>query len=416
MGNTSGANGHNNGTRPSDEKLSALLHDYACRNLSLSERLQYLEEKEGYKIGKSTLKKLNAKFKVPTVNKPPPLPVAATLVTKHVFQDIAAQNGPSTIVQNIWQEDGVFIPRDTVRSIMRDVFPHGAEMRFPGKKIPRVRGRLRVGDGVFQEVHCDGHEKLNSKALRMGPVSIDIYGMHCHSAGKLLHYVVVPNARCSSTVGHIYLDFVEKYGMTCEKLTVDGGSETGEMYACHQALHDKYLPNVQTPSFVALKSTDNIVIEGSWNHWLRYKGKTLREAIEVGRNEGYFQPSNEMHVLLFNWIWPKVVQSALDEFVAYWNNHKTRNQHAANIPTGAAPNVIFDFPHNYGLSNCGVAVPTSDIAALRETILRTREECFQWVPVDFDTTAYNTYVQLNSPKLDHTTGWQVFVDMIDSLT
>lgn len=69
-----------------------------------------------------------------------------------------------------------------------------------------------MGSGVFQEVHCDGHEKLNTKALRMGPVSIDIYGMRCHSSGKLLHYTVVPNARCSSTVGHIYLDFVEKYG------------------------------------------------------------------------------------------------------------------------------------------------------------------------------------------------------------
>lgn len=60
---------------------------------------------------KSTLKSLNAKFGVPTVNKPPPLPVAATLVAKHVFQDFAAQNGPSTIQQTIRQADGAFIPR-----------------------------------------------------------------------------------------------------------------------------------------------------------------------------------------------------------------------------------------------------------------------------------------------------------------
>ncbi len=136
---------------------------------------------------------------------------------------------------------------------MRENFPHGADIRFPGKHVPRPRGHLRLGDGVFQEVHCDGHEKLNSKALRMGSVSIDIYGMRCHSSGKILFEVVVPNARCSSTVGHIYLDFVAKYlsksfttltlincnhfiPVICQQLTVDGGSETGEMYACHKAL------------------------------------------------------------------------------------------------------------------------------------------------------------------------------------
>jgi hypothetical protein len=104
---------------------------------------------------------------------------------------------------------------DTVREIMKDNYPHGAEIRFPGKKKLPPRGQLLIGRGVFQEVHCDGHEKLNAKALRMGPVSIDMYGMRCHSSGKVLHMEVVPNARCSSTVGHLYLDFVEKYGSKC---------------------------------------------------------------------------------------------------------------------------------------------------------------------------------------------------------
>lgn len=95
---------------------------------------------------------------------------------------------------------------------MRDNYPNGPELRYPGKKAPKARGHLRLGEGVFQEVHWDGHEKLNSKALKMGSVSIDIYAGRCHSSGKVLYSVVVPNARCSSTVGHIYLDFIEKYG------------------------------------------------------------------------------------------------------------------------------------------------------------------------------------------------------------
>ncbi|KAJ3780282.1 hypothetical protein GGU10DRAFT_279651 [Lentinula aff. detonsa] len=370
MPNPSGSNGHQNGTRPSDDRLWEVLHELARRNLSLALRLDYLEKKEGYKIGKTKLKELNHQFNVPTVRKPPPLPVATTIVSETVAQDIAGQNGPSTIQQ--------IIRNGQVWAIIHDNYPHGAEARFPGKQVPRPRGLLKLGEGIFQEVHCDGHEKMNAKALRMGPVSIDIYGMQCHSSGKILHEFVVPNARCSSTIGHIYLDFVSKYGKTCEQLTVDGGSETGEMYACHIALWF-YMPNLTKCGFVALPSTKNIVIEGSWGHWLKFRGTTIRSAIELGREQGYFQSNNELHVNLFNWIWPKIVQAAVDEFIDYWNNHKTRTQHKANLPTGVAPNVIFDFPQNYGLVNCGVQVDLASIVALQETIPKTRDECYRWV-------------------------------------
>ncbi|KAJ3978906.1 hypothetical protein F5890DRAFT_1576117 [Lentinula detonsa] len=349
----------------------------------------------------TTLKKLNRQFKVPTVNKPPPLPVSTTLVTKVVADDIAAQNGPSTIQQNLCLEHNAFIPRDTIRMIMKDNFPHGAQIRFPGKKVSRPRGLLSPGNGVFQEVHCDGHEKMNAKALRMGSVSIDIYGMRCHASGKILFEVAVPNARCSSTVGHIYLDLVEKYGMICQQLTVDGGSETGEMYACHTVLREKYGADLKRAAFVALPSTKNIVIEGSWGHWLKFRGKTIWSAIEVGREQGYFQPTNNLHISLFNWIWPKVVQLGISNFVDYWNNHKTRTQRTANIPSGAAPNTVFDFPENYGLINCGIKVDLQD--------------CYRWVSDEFNHTAGNAYAQLGSPLLTHNSAWQIFIDMLHIL-
>ena len=62
----------------------------------------------------TTLKKLNRQFQIPTVNKPPPLPVATTSVTKAVAADIAAQNGPSTIQQNLRLEHNIFIPRQVL--------------------------------------------------------------------------------------------------------------------------------------------------------------------------------------------------------------------------------------------------------------------------------------------------------------
>jgi hypothetical protein len=117
-------------TGPSDERLRELLHGYARNNLSLEDRLLYLQQKEKFNIGYvcilsskgltvliylycslTTLKKLNRDFDVPTVRKPPSLPVATTYVSKAVSADTAARNGPSTVQQMVHQADNVFIPR-----------------------------------------------------------------------------------------------------------------------------------------------------------------------------------------------------------------------------------------------------------------------------------------------------------------
>ena len=92
--------------------------------------------------------------------------------------------------------------RDTVRRLMADIDPDGTVAEFPGRRRqPKQRGHL-TDTGVYYELHFDGHEKLNFKALRMGPVGIDIYGSRCHSTSEMVKFLGVPNARCSSTVGH----------------------------------------------------------------------------------------------------------------------------------------------------------------------------------------------------------------------
>lgn len=92
--------------------------------------------------------------------------------------------------------------------------PEGFDFRDPTQKVkvPQCKGHL-TGLGVFEELHLDGHEKLNWKALGLGrDVGIDIYGMKDHSSGTVVAEYVVPNARCEDTVAHCYLDMVEEYG------------------------------------------------------------------------------------------------------------------------------------------------------------------------------------------------------------
>jgi hypothetical protein len=172
--------------------------------------------------------------------------------------------------------------------------------------------------------------KLNFKALRMGSVGIDIYGSRCHSSSRMVKFLVVPNARCSSTIGHYYLDLVEQNGRVCyihafylylhpaqfssrPQWTVGQKQENcmqhmllcGEWTVLIASLPEVYfysqrcMPDISledAAAFVALKSTDNIPIESSWNLFTNYVGLDIKQIILFGKFQNYFHPSVRHHV------------------------------------------------------------------------------------------------------------------------
>ncbi|KAF8589727.1 hypothetical protein K439DRAFT_1246144, partial [Ramaria rubella] len=81
--------------------------------------------------------------------------------------------------------------------------------------------------------------------------------------------------------------------------------------------------------------------------------------------EGIFNPNHSLHVSLFNWIWPLICQSVLDEFTRYWNNHQVRSQKNKLMPLGAMPWDIFTSPQAYGGEHCSIPVSQDTIDALR---------------------------------------------------
>ncbi|KAF7358816.1 hypothetical protein MSAN_01221100 [Mycena sanguinolenta] len=177
--------------------------------------------------------------------------------------------------------------------------PEGVDARYPGKKIKCTQLKAH---GTWQEIHCDGHEKLGALALQMGGVALLIYGMKDKWGDEILHLVVVPDDHNSDAIGHVVLDFFELYGAVPQQMTTDKGSETGLLYAFMTGLKTTYAPEVNLtcyPAMVALKSTNNTPIEGLWRWWQEQSGKNLYVQITRGRDEGIFNPHNPVHVLLF---------------------------------------------------------------------------------------------------------------------
>ncbi|KAJ7797899.1 hypothetical protein B0H14DRAFT_2245635, partial [Mycena olivaceomarginata] len=90
---------------------------------------------------------------------------------------------------------------------------------------------------------------------------------------------------------------------------------------------------------------------------------------------------------LFRWLWPKIDQIGLDEFLDYFNSKKTRKQRNRILPSGFAPNGVFDMPADYGLQNLAISVPQEAVQELRGLIETLREEVFRWVSDEFDMLA-----------------------------
>ncbi|KAH9920494.1 hypothetical protein B0H21DRAFT_701959 [Amylocystis lapponica] len=406
-------------TGPEEDILKAALVGYAAERLSIKFRLVRLKEEYGlYASSERTLHKLNKHFNMPSVRRNKlPQDLADQLVLNKMsdLNDSHGRWGVQRTMSSLAQ-DGTPVPRRTIREVMQLNEPNAVDEWYPGKKkIPRAKLNAI---GPFHEINCDGHDKLGSLALKMGPIGIPIYGMKDKWSGAILHLVVVPNNRLATTIGHVYLGFAESFGAIPVQITVDKGSETGEMYGFQTALRQTFAPELdeeQVPSFVALTSTHNIPIEGAW-HWFREQtSRTLFSHIKKGEEDGIFNPNNEIHIKLFNWIWPPVIQHELDQYRESWNKHTIRAQHGKLMPSGSTPTMFFKAPSHFGGTRVSIEVTSDVLQALREGLSVSRSEAFRWVDEAFSVAAQFVYEDLHKPPIDLGTAWSVFETMAPHL-
>ncbi|PSS38118.1 hypothetical protein PHLCEN_2v25 [Hermanssonia centrifuga] len=303
--------------------------------------VHYRLEEDNSSGSEATLYKLQKHFNTPSARRTSKMP--AELVDQLVLNKMSDINDHDQKwgvgrTMDVLAKDNTPVPRSIVRQVKQQNEPLAVDARFPGrKKIPR--GHLKC-IGPFYEVNCDGHEKLGSLALKMGPVELPIYGMKDKWSSAILHLVVVPNDRLETTIGHVYLDFVESFGAIPIQITVDKGSETG---------------------------------------YMRQFQLELRK--------------------LFNWLWPPIIQYELDEFRDSWNKHKIRRQPKKRMPSGNTPSMFFRCPELFKGIRSGAQARKEDVNALRTRIPVSREDAFRWVDSNFAMVVGAIYEGNNSVEI-----------------
>ncbi|KAJ7246738.1 hypothetical protein C8J57DRAFT_1081375, partial [Mycena rebaudengoi] len=342
------------------------------------------------------LKAFNRRFDIPTARKFKAVEEATSAIADIIAFDVHQSQGPDTVKKivslshsasvhfhcsNGFALKSQYLCGAFVRSTMKGLVGQcPSDMRMPGRgKGAKQRSALNA-IGIFQEIHTHGHEKLGAKALQMGSgIGIDTYGMQDH-VGKALWRVVVPNSRLSDTIGHVFLDMVSKYGAISVQVTFDGGNGLGWLAAFQTTLR----------SSCRCDSTSNIPIESTWSYDRKFNGRSMQDILEEGRI--HLIPGDVVHRNLFQWLWSKIVQIGLDEFVDYFNNKKTRKQRSRILPSGVAPNVVFDMHSDYGLENLAIPVAQEAIDELWALILTSHKKAYHWVSDEFDALASEVYI------------------------
>ncbi|KZV83070.1 hypothetical protein EXIGLDRAFT_729008 [Exidia glandulosa HHB12029] len=414
--NPKGNNQHGDKNYPADDVLHAALVQYAKERLTVQMKLDRLREEYGCEIKPATLHNLQVKFDIKTVRRgQPPREEQAAAILEVVELDHAGFRGVKTTMATLALQ-GSLLPRDTVREVLRLYAPDKSLGRFPGAKNRRRDRTTLISVGPDEMHHADGWEKLGAQALMMGGVGIPAYGYTDQCSSKRLFIVVVPNDRLQDVIVHVHLDFIQYIGGISITHVVDKGTELGKALAVHGAIRALAAPNLDAerfPPFVQISSFKNTPAEGGW-HWLRnFEGYNLHDAITAGRDR--FNALDDIQFCLFYWIWPPIVQKALNEFSETWNIHAIRRQHLKANPSGYTPNHVYAAPRSLGLQHCKIPVSSEIVAALREEQELTREQALGFCSASFDEAARGAYEQIGSPETTRDNAWETFFTMLPVL-
>ncbi|KAJ3911553.1 hypothetical protein F5877DRAFT_85809 [Lentinula edodes] len=420
MPNPSGKNGHNNGTKPTDDVLKAHLLKYREQAQSQEQKCRSLTVDLGYSIRPWKLNKEENRLGIGSKRrfKPAEEVVKQAIITE-VEGDLGRRNGPDYIQDNLRHKYNLHVGRDLVTKTMKVYFPEDFVKRFPGRRLIRQNRTQLQSIGPYRELHSDGHEKLTALAVKMGELGISIYGYKDRWSDNLLYLVCVPESRSAAAGGHIFLDFVTEVGCIPIQLTTDKGPEIGFQHAFMAALREAYAPDLDAtvyPPHVILKSTNNTPIEGIWRRFSEKVGANLKEIILRGKVEYIFDSTRHEHTLLFYWIFIPLVQDELANFQRWWNNHRVRTQENKMMPSGHVPSFALEYPSTLNGVDCRIEVPKEAIARLREFLEeetnKSREEFFRWYPDDFAKAASSTWEAIGKPVIRLETAWDVFSQMM----
>ncbi|KAF9470531.1 hypothetical protein BDN70DRAFT_888988 [Pholiota conissans] len=386
MPNPTGKNQHAECPPPDDDVVADALKEYHRRGITdASIMAELLLKEHAIKISKRTIHRRRKTLGLQAsgaTTKALPETTKRQLVLDELADDPLSRLGPNLLRERILERTGIHLTRDSVRGEMKLHDPEGFEKRAPtARKIIRV---TLTAIGPNHEWSADGHDKLSS-------IGFPIWGVRDKWSIKWLGLWVVPNNRRKKAVAYLYLRLVRDLGGMPVQSTTDCGSETTRMFALATALRDLFsdLDSEESPAHRFMRSINNITIERGWLRFRLALGDTL---IAIWRSGSHlYNPMDEQHLLLHDWIWPKFIQDELNSFQNRMNSHVSCTDRNKAMPSGVAPAIAYALPERHGGVDCLIPVDRDVIQSLMDEI---GEDVIRFVSLEYEEKAERVFLDI----------------------
>ncbi|KAG8722538.1 hypothetical protein FRC09_006114 [Ceratobasidium sp. 395] len=310
--------------------------------------------------------------------------------------------GKRGLIAHVFQEEGIKITEEIMVQWMHTYEPEATVAR----RANRLKRKRFWAAGVNDLWCIDQHDKLARFKLRLH-ACVEPY------SGMIIWLRVWWSNSNPRLICHYYLDAVRTLGFIPLVTQSDPGSENFGVANAHTALRHLYDPSLQgTIQHRTMRGHNNIKSEILWKETRRHGSPGIENVLDLGLINHWYDPENPLHALLFRWLFVPWVQSELDAIRNMFNNFRKRSDKNKILPQGR-PSTIFESPEISGSKDFKVIVDQADLAEIQERYAPLNHPVFELVPASFNLDAQRYYSELGSPRIDHTTIWIVFVDMLN---
>ncbi|KAJ7277156.1 hypothetical protein C8J57DRAFT_1060751, partial [Mycena rebaudengoi] len=149
----------------------------------------------------------------------------------------------------------------------------------------------------------------------------------------------------------------------------------------------------------------------TWSQLRRRWTPGFKDILDVGVNNGWYDPSNLLEALVFRWVFIPWLQQELDAYRERVNNTAKRADRNKILPHGV-PNHLYEAPEDYGVLDFKIVVDPASVVEVRHLYAPPEHAVFQLVPPDFAQLATEFYLQLGQPVISRTNVWDIYMALL----
>ncbi|KAK7016029.1 hypothetical protein R3P38DRAFT_3321518 [Favolaschia claudopus] len=310
--------------------------------------------------------------------------------------------GHREISSLLFHEESMSVPRSVITSYFAQYEPELVRQR----RANRLRRKRFWAAGVNDLWAIDQHDKWKYK-----------YGLALHTGiepfiGRIQWLKIWWTNSNPRLILSYYLDVVLEGGFMPLISQSDPGNENLGVANGHtllRHLHDLSL--IGTLQHRWMNEKKNIPPEISWSQLRRRFTPGFEDILDIGVNNGWYDPNILIQALVFRWVFIPWLQRELDAYRDRVNNTAKRADRNKVLPHGV-PNHMYEFPENYGVLDFKVKVDPEAVAHVRNLYAPPDHDVFQLVPEGFAILATEFYAEINSPPITRSNVWDVYMEIL----